>query len=180
MKRWFASLLFIGISLTLRVGEAGIPHHCAFEEISQAHAELLVPDPWVEEALGIKANPPELIPCEGTITSEFGFRYWGRRLKMHNGLDIAAPIGTPVVAPAKGKVLFAGRKSGYGLTLVLTHGDQITTLYGHNSTLLVDEGEWVKQGQVISEVGNTGRSTGPHLHYEVRREGEAVDPSNYI
>lgn len=180
MKRWFASILFIGITFMLRVGEAGIPQHCAMEEIAQAHHELLVPDPWVEEALGIVAHPPKGFPCEGVVTSEFGPRHWGRRWKMHEGIDIAAPTGTPVSAPSKGRVVFAGRKSGYGLTLILAHGGQITTLFGHNSQLFVSEGEWVQAGQVISEVGNTGRSTGPHLHYEVRREGEAVDPSEYI
>ncbi len=126
------------------------------------------------------SNLPSLLPCQGTLTSEFGWRRLGKKERMHEGLDIAAPIGTAIVAPADGVVIFAGRKSGYGLTLVIDHGGEISTLFGHNSKLLVQEGETVKQGQEISQVGNSGSSTGPHLHYEIHQAGAPVDPATFI
>lgn len=180
MKKGLALFLFLIFSLSFRLGVAGIPPDTAMEEIFQAHSELTVPDSWVDEAFGLQATRPELMPCEGKITSEFGPRRWGRRMKMHKGLDIAAPKGTPVVASAAGVVSFVGRKGGYGKTVVIDHGNEITTLYGHNSRLLVEEGDRVTKGQVIAKVGNTGRSTGAHLHYEVRVDGEQVNPSEFM
>jgi murein DD-endopeptidase MepM/ murein hydrolase activator NlpD len=99
---------------------------------------------------------------------------------MHEGIDIAAPVGTSIVAPAEGVVIFSGRKSGYGLTVVIDHGGEISTLFGHNSKVFVHEGDKVTKGQEISRVGNSGTSTGPHLHYEVHRDGAPVDPSEFI
>ncbi|MDX1387284.1 MAG: M23 family metallopeptidase [bacterium] len=180
MKKVLGTLLFLGITFVIRMGTAGIPQETASFEIHQAHSNLLIPEEWVDHAFETGGRTPELLPCEGRISSGFGPRRWGRRMKMHKGLDIAAPTGTPVVAPAKGTVEFVGRKGGYGLTVILNHGGEITTLYGHNSKIHVEEGDIVKKGQVISEVGNTGRSTGPHLHYEVRLDGEQVNPSEYI
>lgn len=180
MKKVLSTLLFITITLIFRLSTAGIPQDTAFLEINQAHSNLLIPEKWIDEAFETGGRTPELLPCEGRISSGFGLRRWGRRMKMHKGLDIAAPIGTPVVAPAKGTVEFVGRKGGYGLTVVINHGGEITTLYGHNSKVLVSEGDIVKKGQEISEVGSTGRSTGPHVHYEVRVDGEQVNPSEFI
>ena len=125
-------------------------------------------------------NFSPLLPCQGTITSEYGPRRLGKKSRMHEGIDIAAPVGTPIVAPAEGVVIFSGRKSGYGLTVVIDHGGEISTLFGHNSKVFVHEGDKVTKGQEISRVGNSGTSTGPHLHYEVHRDGAPIDPSEFI
>jgi murein DD-endopeptidase MepM/ murein hydrolase activator NlpD len=111
-------------------------------------------------------------PARGSVTSEFGSR-WGR---LHAGLDIAGPIGTPIWAAKAGSVVVAGTQSGYGTTVVLDHGGGMTTLYGHQSRLAVSVGQSVSQGQVIGYVGNTGRSTGPHLHFETRYGGSPRSP----
>lgn len=118
------------------------------------------------------------LPVEGRITSHFGVRHdpLGRGQRWHKGLDIAAPAGTPVKALAAGKVVFSGRAGGYGNLVVIDHGNGLTTRYGHNRTLLVSVGDSISTGQEIAQVGSTGRSTGPHLHFEVVRDGHAVDP----
>ena len=90
------------------------------------------------------------------------------QMQFHKGIDIAAPMGTDVYCAAQGKVIFAGQKSGYGNCVIIEHGNGLATLYGHLSKILVDANQQVKIGDVIAKVGNTGRSTGPHLHYEVR------------
>ncbi len=116
-------------------------------------------------------------PVQGIITGHFG-KWRGRRHSghYHAGVDIAAPVGTNIMSPIDGKVAFVGRKGGYGLTLIIEHGNGIATLYGHTSEVFVAEGQWVKKGQLISKVGSSGHSTGPHLHYEVRMEGSPVNP----
>jgi murein DD-endopeptidase MepM/ murein hydrolase activator NlpD len=115
-------------------------------------------------------------PVNGPVTSGFGWR-WGR---MHEGIDIAVPSGTPVVASAAGTVIHAGWLGGYGNLVVLDHGNGISTAYAHNSGLSVGVGTSVGQGQVIAYSGNTGHSTGPHVHFEVRVNGGAVDPLGYL
>jgi len=111
--------------------------------------------------------------AKGVVSSGFGKR--GRR--MHKGLDIAAPPGTPVLAAAAGKVVYSDDKQrGYGNLVILSHAHGYVTVYAHNRRNLVDEGDTVGQGAPIAEVGNTGRSTGPHLHFEIRHKKKAVDP----
>lgn len=110
---------------------------------------------------------------EGTVSSGFGER-WGRP---HKGIDIAAPEGTPIFAAADGEVVFAeASEGGYGKLVIIDHAGGCLTVYAHNSRILVDEGQTVRQGAAIAEVGSTGRSTGPHLHFEVRIDANAVDP----
>lgn len=118
------------------------------------------------------------LPVAGRITSHFGVRRdpLGHGERRHKGIDIAAPAGTPVQAVAAGKVIFSGRAGGYGNLVAIDHGNGFTTRYAHNQALLVSVGEMVTVGQEIAQVGSTGRSTGPHLHFEVLREGQAVDP----
>lgn len=112
-------------------------------------------------------------PTQGILTSGYGWR-WGR---MHRGIDIAAPIGTPIVAAASGEVINVGWQSGYGNVIKLKHLDGSVTVYGHNHKNLVTHGQKVEQGEQIAEMGNTGRSTGSHLHFEIRLADEvAVDP----
>jgi len=116
-----------------------------------------------------------LWPARGVLTSRFGWR--SRR--HHNGIDIAAPYGTPILAAKAGRVIFSGWYYGYGRTVIVDHGD-VTTLYGHASKLLVSNGQTVEAGESIARVGSTGVSTGPHLHFEIRVNGRAVNPLKYL
>jgi murein DD-endopeptidase MepM/ murein hydrolase activator NlpD len=115
-------------------------------------------------------------PVQGVLTSGFGWR-WGR---MHEGIDLAVPVGTPVVAAAAGTVIVAGWFGGYGNLVVVDHGNGFATAYGHNTSVTVGVGQLVAQGQLISYSGSTGHSTGPHVHFEVRVNGTAVDPLGYL
>jgi lipoprotein NlpD len=116
-------------------------------------------------------------PAKGTLTSLFGMRKRGK----HEGIDIAAPKGTPVHSAAEGEVVFSGwGPTGYGKMVLIKHKHHLTTLYAHNSKLLVKKGSWVKQGHKISLMGSTGRSTGPHLHFEVRNDTHPKDPIKYL
>jgi len=117
-------------------------------------------------------------PLQGRISSGYGYRVHPiyRVRKMHTGVDFAAPTGTPIRAAADGTVVHAARWGGYGNCIILDHGGGLATLYGHCSRLAVKEGGTVTQGQVVGYVGSTGLSTGPHLHFEVRRDGQPVDP----
>ena len=121
-------------------------------------------------------------PISGPITSEFGWRthpITGDQ-RFHSGLDIGGDYGVPVCAAQAGTVTYAGWISGYGNTVIIDHGGGVTTLYGHNQSLAVGEGQSVAQGQVISYCGSTGNSTGPHCHFEVRQNGEPVSPYGYL
>ncbi len=125
---------------------------------------------------------PSIWPSRGWLTSRFGPRvspFTGRR-QQHNGIDIAAASGTPIVAPARGRVSFVGRKGPLGKALVLDHGFGVKTVYGHTREIHVRSGETVERGQRIAAIGTSGRSTGPHLHYVVEVNGKARDPLDYI
>jgi murein DD-endopeptidase MepM/ murein hydrolase activator NlpD len=115
-------------------------------------------------------------PVQGPITSPFGWR-WGR---MHTGIDIGVPTGTPIHAAAAGRVIYCGWEEGYGNFVVLDNGGNLATAYAHQSAIAVTCGEDVSQGQVIGYVGCTGHCTGPHLHFEVRINGDPVDPLGYL
>lgn len=130
---------------------------------------------------------PSTWPVRGWVSSQFGARRsfvgsrsGGRYRRWHEGIDIAAPRGTPIVAPADGMVTYVGYRKGYGKTIGITHGNGISTLYAHCSRIYVLEGDSVFRDMPIAAVGNTGRSTGPHLHYEVHVDGVPVDPITYI
>ncbi len=136
-------------------------------------------------------NPGEILgsgkmiwPVTGpiNITSPFGWRYHPvlRVKKFHNGKDIAVPSGTPVRAADSGVVIVSGWKGGYGNYIAIDHGNGISTGYGHNSRLLVHQGERVTKGQIIAYSGSTGLSTGPHVHFEVRKNGDPIDPSPFL
>ncbi len=118
-------------------------------------------------------------PVSGIITSRFGASS-NIRVSSHTGLDIATSTGTPVSAAASGTVTFSGWKGSYGNMIVITHGNGVQTYYGHCSKLYASTGQTVSQGQVIAAVGSTGNSTGPHLHLEVRVNGVAYNPQNYV
>ncbi|MBW4511104.1 MAG: peptidoglycan DD-metalloendopeptidase family protein [Scytonematopsis contorta HA4267-MV1] len=122
------------------------------------------------------------IPSDGPISSPFGWRthpLLGNH-RFHSGLDFAAGYGAPIRAADSGQVIYAGWYGGYGKAVIIDHGKGMTTLYGHCSELHVSEGQSVKRGQVISAVGSTGLSTGPHLHFEVRRDGSPQNPADYL
>ena len=121
----------------------------------------------------------EVKPVSGIITSRFGNRE-SIRSYGHTGLDIAAPAGTPIKAAADGKVTFSGYSGGYGYVVKMSHGNGIETYYGHCSALYVSAGEKVEAGDTIAAVGSTGNSTGNHLHFEVRVNGQEVNPQNYL
>lgn len=125
---------------------------------------------------------PSIWPTRGWVTSRFGYRKspFTTLREKHEGLDIAARFGSPIRAPADGVVVVAGREYGFGNMVQIDHGYGLVTRYGHNSKHLVEVGDRVKRGQVVAYVGSTGRSTGPHVHYEVLLHGVPVNPQNYI
>lgn len=125
---------------------------------------------------------PSFWPVRGAVTSRFGVRRspYGDGREMHPGIDIRARHGVPVTAGGDGKVAFAGRDPGYGGLVIIRHGGELATLYGHLSALYVREGQTVRRGQPIGAVGATGRATGNHLHYEVRLRGAPVNPHKYL
>ncbi|MBZ4406768.1 M23 family metallopeptidase [Myxococcus sp. XM-1-1-1] len=137
---------------------------------------------YFQDQKSLLASTPSVWPARGWVTSDFGQRvdpYTADRV-MHSGLDIAAPHGKEVYAPSDGTVVFAGLEGGYGNVIVVDHGYGIKTRYGHLAKMLVKAGDRVKRGALIAAVGNTGRSTGPHLHYEVRVNGIPQNPRKFI
>ena len=123
-----------------------------------------------------------ILPVEGQHTSGFGMRIHpiDQEERRHAGIDIAAPSGTPIQAAAAGQVVFSGTQAGYGNVVVIQHAEGYATLYAHNTANLVSVGTTVSQGQPIATVGSTGRSTGPHLHFEVRQDGRRLDPTLFF
>jgi murein DD-endopeptidase MepM/ murein hydrolase activator NlpD len=153
-------------------------------ELDDRKRKLVLLETLIMERDLTSKSAPEGWPLRngGVVTSKFGFRrhpITGRH-SMHMGIDIAAKRGTDIVAMADGLVIFAGRKSGYGNIVELRHANGLETRYGHNDRNLVREGDLIKKGQVIAKLGSTGRSTGPHVHFEVRKNGEAVNPMRYL
>ena len=123
------------------------------------------------------------LPYQGAITSAFGHRenpFSGIGIETHKGLDIQGPHGAQVKAMAKGTVSFAGPKGGYGKCIILKHGNGFETLYGHLSKITVREGDQIDIGQLIGNIGSTGRSTGPHLHYEIHQFGQKINPQAFL
>lgn len=136
----------------------------------------------LEKKKNLLASTPSIRPADGWVTSRFGYRtspFTGRR-EFHSGLDIANKIGAKVIATANGRVSYASRKIYIGNLVVIDHGYGRVTRYGHLDKILVKHGQKVKRGDVIGLLGNTGRSTGPHVHYEVKINGTAVNPVKYI
>ena len=137
---------------------------------------------YLDDRTSLLDAHPRMWPARGWVTSGYGWRKGphggGRRL--HAGLDIAAPRGTPIVAPADGHIVFAGYHTAYGNLIVMDHGYGITTKYAHTSRMLVRVGDRVQRGELIAKVGNTGRSTGPHLHFEVLKAGVPVNPRRFL
>lgn len=151
-----------------------VPGHESFWFITGLHF-----DPEEKEFLNLKAF---IHPVAGRITSGFGMRKdpFTEKHRFHKGIDIACSIGTPVIASAEGTVIFAGNKKGYGKTIIVEHRNGYQTLYGNLSKFTTTVGARVKQGQKIALSGMTGRATGPHLHFEVRRRGQVERPNFHL
>lgn len=128
------------------------------------------------------ASSPSIWPTKGWLTSRYGYRVspFTNKKQFHSGIDIAGAPGTPVLAPAKGRVVFAGRKGPLGNALIIDHGYGVRTQYGHNKELFVKKGQTVERGEKIASLGTSGRSTGPHLHYVVEFQGKTRNPLDYI
>jgi murein DD-endopeptidase MepM/ murein hydrolase activator NlpD len=139
--------------------------------IRSAQSSSVIPGPT-----GAASAAGFVWPVHGILTSGFGWR-WGR---MHEGIDLAVASGTPVVSAAAGTVIVAGWLGGYGNLVVVDHGNGVSTAYGHNTSVTVGVGQSVVQGQLVAYSGNTGHSTGPHVHFEVRINGSPVDPLGYL
>ena len=137
---------------------------------------------FLGRATRVLAALPSRWPVRGPVNSGYGGRTspWSAKSEFHSGLDIGAPIGTPVKAPAPGTVVFAGTHPEYGQTLIIDHGNDTKSLYGHLSKLSVVVDQKIQRGEPIAMTGNTGRSSGPHLHYEIQVKGQSVNPTSYL
>ena len=137
---------------------------------------------FLESQKKLLASTPSIWPTKGWMSSRFGYRIspFTAEKEFHKGIDISARMNAPIVAPADGVVFGVDFDHGLGKTLVIKHGYGVTTIYAHLNKILVKRGQYVKRGEKIAQVGSTGRSTGPHLHYEVRLNGVPVNPLRYI
>jgi len=171
LSRWKGFRETIQASLPSRL-RASSADRSEDEELQQILGSLQ------RELKRIISSFPSQWPAQGRVVSGVGMRSspWTGKEEFHSGLDIANPIGTPVRAPGDAVVASTEETNGKGKTVTLDHGQEITTLYAHLSEVLVNQGEHVKKGQRIALVGNSGKSTGPHLHYEVKVKGIAIDP----
>ena len=149
------------------------------ERLQQNLGELLE---YFHDAKQVLSSTPSIRPVQAIITSDFGRRFHpiDNRYMMHKGIDFGGRTGSEIVAPADGIVIYTGWRGGYGKTVVLDHGYGIQTHYAHLSKYRVKTGQNVSRGQTIAEMGSTGHSTGPHVHYEVRRFGHPIDPAKFI
>ncbi|TYP57419.1 M23 family metallopeptidase [Thermosediminibacter litoriperuensis] len=168
---------------------SGIDRERALEQLEELDKKLEDQENSLEQLVAAVearnkrlACTPSIWPLKGEVTSRFGYRRspFGRSIEFHDGLDIAAPYGSPIKAAADGKVTFAGYMSGYGYTVEISHGYGIKTAYSHVSRILVKAGQQVKKGDIIARVGSSGRSTGPHLHYMVKVNGIPRNPEEYL
>ncbi len=152
------------------------------QEITSRERSLRELKKFLEDRRSLLASTPTIWPVRGLITAGYGYRrspFTGQR-EMHEGLDIAAPVGAPIVATADGIVSFVGPLASFGNVVFINHSHGFTTFYAHTSSIRVKEGQQTKRGDVIASVGMTGRTTGPHVHYEVQINGGAVNPLKYV
>jgi murein DD-endopeptidase MepM/ murein hydrolase activator NlpD len=137
---------------------------------------------YLNDQQNLLASTPAVRPCQGWTTSRFGYRkspFTGRR-EFHKGLDIANRIDSPIIATADGVIAYSGAKGLFGKMVAIDHGHGMVTRFGHINKILVKRGQAVKRGDIIALMGNTGRSTGPHVHYEIHLNGIPVNPEKYI
>ncbi|MDF2612407.1 MAG: metalloendopeptidase-like rane protein [Clostridia bacterium] len=151
----------------------------SIETINNKIQSLTAINKQLDKVLEKEQYVPSVVPCQGRITSYFGMRanpFDQRGDENHPAIDIACDYGTKIHATAKGKVVYAEYRKGYGNCVCLDHGNGLTSLYGHASKLLVEEGQVINKGEVIALVGSTGRSTGPHVHFELRKDDVPINP----
>lgn len=162
------------------VGRPHLAPSAAKSETAGRKIPLLLQD--LDAKLARIASVPLGAPVQGDLSSPFGYRRspFSGQTHMHSGLDFAVERASSVIATADGTVIHAGRKGAYGNMVIVRHGRRVETLYGHLSRIMVEPGQRICRGQQIGQVGSTGRSTGPHLHYEVRIDGDAVDPARFV
>lgn len=173
--------------ITAEVSKALSEKGIGISEFIRGHINLRM-EGAVESGKGVEDNDnnynkkPLNSPVTGRVTSGYGMRIdpIEGKWRKHNGIDISVPEGTPIMPAAPGRVIFSGMSGGYGNCVVVEHENGITSLYAHNSINYVKSGDYVDNGKVIALSGSTGRSTGPHLHFEIRREGEPVNPEGMI
>jgi murein DD-endopeptidase MepM/ murein hydrolase activator NlpD len=163
---------------------SGLPGRLGSLEAEAARQEQSLRElqEYFDDQRSLLASTPSIWPTRGWVTSDFGTRLdpYSADRQMHEGLDVATPHGQPVQSPSDGVVVFSGVEGGYGKVLVIDHGYGVKTRYGHLSEVLVKLGDRVKRGDKVAAVGNTGKSTGPHLHYEVRVNGIPENPRKFI
>jgi murein DD-endopeptidase MepM/ murein hydrolase activator NlpD len=161
-----------------------LPQQLAFlaSSVSESGQSLRALGRFMERTRSVLLAMPFRWPVRGPLNSRFGQRQspWTGEPEFHRGLDISAGRGTPVYAPASATVYFAGHAGEYGNTLILDHGHELRSLYGHLQEARVRAGQRVERGQLIALTGNTGRTSGPHLHYEIQVRGQAVDPRQFL
>lgn len=151
-------------------------------EIKRREKSLGELEEVVREKIDLFASTPNIFPVQGWISSGYGWRrnpFTGKK-EFHQAIDIVAPWGTEIKAAARGKVIFAEWKGAYGLMVRINDGHGYYTVYGHLSHILVKKGQWVEKGDIIGRIGSSGRSTGPHLHFEVWLDGKTVNPLNLM
>ncbi|MEW5865620.1 MAG: peptidoglycan DD-metalloendopeptidase family protein [Bacillota bacterium] len=171
-------------AILARIQRERAQYEQALDELEEMSRELekAIRDLQAREARAGRAIPrwtgKFIMPVKGRVSSDFGMRFHPilKRARFHSGIDISVPSGTAVLAAADGVVIYSGWISGYGYTVIIDHGGGLSTLYGHNSLLLVQSGQAVVQGDRIARSGSTGLSTGPHVHFEVRDQGAPVSP----
>lgn len=136
----------------------------------------------IENRIDFLESKPDLIPLDNKITDDFGYRIHPitGKFDKHNGVDISADIGDDIKAAGAGIVTFSGWNGTYGRVLIISHGYGYKTIYAHNNQLLKEVGEEIKKGEVIAKAGNSGRSTGPHLHFEIHKDNKIIDPKTLI
>ncbi|NQU64338.1 MAG: LysM peptidoglycan-binding domain-containing M23 family metallopeptidase [SAR324 cluster bacterium] len=139
-------------------------------------AKRVQPPEQVKKKPEIQYSREIIWPAKGTISSGYGIRHG----KMHDGIDITRDGNREVRAAAAGTVIFAGRKNGYGKTVLISHGNGLTTLYAHNNKIYISKGTHVKRGVIIAKMGSSGKSKGIHLHFEVRLRGKPQNPLRYL
>jgi murein DD-endopeptidase MepM/ murein hydrolase activator NlpD len=168
-------------------GRLALPSHADIDGMIRRATELSQSFRAVSDTLTKNferlASTPSILPTPGWLSSEFSksrFHPVLHQSRPHEGIDLSAPMGAPIVAPASGRVISVSNEPGYGNTFQIDHGNGIVTKFAHCSRIVVHVGQQVTRGQLIATVGNTGLATGPHLHYEVHVNGQPVDPLKYV
>lgn len=172
-------LMSKGIKPT-RTKNAGGPEDLNFSLTEENRISL---ESYLNNFKSTLAHTPIGYPIDGKITSRFGYRenpFNGQSIEPHKGLDLKGSYGTLVKCKADGKVVFAGNRAGFGNLVVINHQQGLETYYGHLSKILVKQGQSIKTNTIIGKVGSTGRSTGPHLHYEIHKNGKIINPKSFL